>query len=153
MPSSLRKLPAAPVRHEQFGQILHVVAKSWRQELDRRLKPLGLTRSKWLALIFISRSGSLSQRSLADKMEIGEPAVVALLDRLERDQLIVRLAVPGDRRARALELTTSGKRVISSIEAVAHALREELLAGFADAELDTAGAVLTRLKAKLEALQ
>ena len=148
------KSPNAKNGHEQMGQMLHLVAKTWRQQLDRRLKPLGLTRSKWLALVFIARSnGDISQRALADKMEIGEPAVVALLDRLERDQFIVRNPMPGDRRARSLALTTGGKRLISKIEAVAHALREELLAGFSVTELKTTSDVLGRMKAKLEACQ
>ena len=140
--------------HEQLGQLLHLVAKAWRQELDRRLKPLGLTRTKWLALIFISRnSGGISQRELAGTMEIGQPAVVALIDRLEKDDFIVRNPVPGDRRVCSLALTTSGKRLISKIEAVAHLLREELVADFSATELKTTGDVLGRMKEKIETLQ
>ena len=140
--------------HEQLGQVLHLVAKAWRQQLDGRLKPLGLTRTKWLALIFISRStGGITQRALAEKMEIGEPAVVALIDRLEKDQFIVRNPMPGDRRAKSLALTAPGKRLISKIEAIAHALREELLVGFTATELKTTSDVLARMKAKIEAMQ
>ena len=140
--------------HEQLGQLLHLVAKAWRQELDRRLKPLALTRTKWLALIFISRNSSgISQRELAEKMEIGQPAVVALIDRLEKDEYIVRNPVPGDRRVCSLALTASGKRLISKIEAVAHALREDLLVGFSAAELKTTSDVLGRMKEKIEAFQ
>ena len=141
-------------RHEQLGQVLHLVAKAWRQQLDGRLKPLGLTRTKWLALIFISRSASgITQRALAGKMEIGEPAVVALIDRLEKDEFIVRNPMPGDRRAKSLALTAPGKRLISKIEAVAHALREQLLVGFTATELKTTSDVLARMKAKIEAMQ
>ena len=138
-------------RHENFGQLLHLVAKSWRQELDRRLKPLGLTRTKWLALIFIARSAGLSQRALAEKMEIGEPAVVALLDRLAKDEFILRKPVPGDRRARSIELTAAGRGLISRIEAVAQALRDELLSGFICADLDTTSKVLTQMKLRIDA--
>jgi len=149
MPARRKDQPAG---HEQLGQLLHVVAKSWRHELDRRLKPLGLTRTKWLALILMTRSGGgITQRSLAEKMEIGQPAMVALLDRLEKDELIRRNPMPGDRRASSLELTPAGKKLISKIEVVAHQLREEILAGFSVRELQTAGDVLARMKAKLEA--
>ena len=139
--------------HEQLGQLLHLVAKSWRQELDRRLKPLGLTRAKWLALIFISRSDGISQRVLAEKMEIGEPAIVALIDRLEKDEFIVRNPVPGDRRARSLALTAPGKRLISKIEAVVEALREDLMTGFSAAQLKTTSVVLTQIKERIEAFE
>lgn len=150
--------------HEHLGQLIHVVAKAWRQQLDQRLKPLGLTRSKWLALIFISRhapgvagpaggsaSGTgITQRALAEKMEIGEPAVVALLDRMEKDRLLVRNPMPGDRRARSLALTEEGQALISKIEAVAHELREELLTGFPADQLDVTSAVLANLKQRIE---
>ena len=139
--------------NEQLGQLLHLVAKSWRQELDRRLKPLGLTRTKWLALIFISRSNGISQRVLAEKMEIGEPAIVALIDRLEKDEFIVRNLVPGDRRARSLALTTPGKRLISKIEAVVEALRADLMTGFSGAQLKTTSEVLTQIKERIEAFE
>jgi MarR family transcriptional regulator for hemolysin len=153
MTSNHKKSPAAAL-HEQLGQTVHGLAKGWRQEMDRRLSPLGLTRTKWLALIMLSRHGAgLSQRELADKMEIGESAMVALLDRMEKDELIIRKPVPGDRRTRALELTAGGKRLISTIEGVAQTLREELLAGFTLAELKTTGDVLARMKAKVESFQ
>ena len=143
--------PAQPSR-ERLSQLIHLVAKAWRQQLDLRLRPLGLTRSKWLALISISRGGGISQRNLAALMEIGEPAVVALLDRLEADALIARKPVPGDRRARALELTAAGRRLISRIEVVARELREELLDGFSNQELAATDRVLSRIKNRIEAL-
>lgn len=138
---------------DQLGQLLHLVAKSWRQELDRRLKPLRLTRAKWLALILISRNAGVSQRVLAEKMEVGEPAIVALIDRLEKDEFIVRKPVPSDRRARSLTLTAPGKRLISKIEAVVEALRAELLTGFSAAELKTTSEVIAQIKERIEALQ
>ena len=139
--------------HVQLGQLLHLVAKSWRQELDRRLKPLGLTRAKWLALIFISRSDGISQRVLAEKMEIGEPATVALIDRLEKDEFIVRNPVPGDRRSRSLALTRPGKRLISKIEVVVEALREELMTGFSTTQLKTTSKVLAQIRERIETFQ
>ncbi|MEP7156049.1 MAG: MarR family transcriptional regulator, partial [Betaproteobacteria bacterium] len=95
--------------------------------------------------------GGITQRTLAEKMEIGQPAMVALLDRLEKDEFIARNPMPGDRRASSLELTASGKKLISKIEIVAHGLREEILDGFSDSELQTASKVLARMKVKLEA--
>jgi MarR family transcriptional regulator for hemolysin len=78
---------------------------------------------------------------------------VALLDRLAKDELIVRTPVPGDRRARSIELTTAGRGVISRIEEVAQALRDELLSSFSIEELDTTSKVLTQMKLRIEASQ
>ena len=32
---------------ETFGQLLHGTARAWRQKLDQRLKPMGLSQAKW----------------------------------------------------------------------------------------------------------
>lgn len=45
--------------------------------------------------------------------------MVALLDRLEQDEFIVRMPMPGDRRARSLGPAATGEGVISKIETVA----------------------------------
>ncbi|MEO8384419.1 MAG: MarR family transcriptional regulator, partial [Betaproteobacteria bacterium] len=88
-----------------------------------------------------------------EKMEIGEPAIVALIDRLEKDEFIVRNPVPGDRRARSLALTVPGKRLISKIEAVVEALREELMTGFSVAQLKTTSDVLAQIKQRIETFE
>src|SRR5689334_24135907 len=44
-------LAPADARGETVGVLLNRVAKAWRGELDRRLRPLGLTRVQWQALL------------------------------------------------------------------------------------------------------
>ena len=87
-------MPAAP--GEALGILINRVAKAWREELDRRLRPLGLTRVQWQALLLIARSeGALTQREIGEHLDIGAPATVALIDRMERDGLVERAAGAG----------------------------------------------------------
>src|SRR5438876_168032 len=39
---------------ETFGQLLHGTARAWRQKLDERLKPMGLSQAKWRTLMHLS---------------------------------------------------------------------------------------------------
>src|SRR5512146_3598593 len=79
--SSRASRAATPDPIESLGLLIHGLAKGWREELDRRLRPLGLTRVQWQALLWLSRGGgTLVQRELSGCLDIGAPATVALVD-------------------------------------------------------------------------
>jgi len=138
---------------EAFAETLHLTTHAWRNELDRRLRPIGLSRSKWMLLIALARGGQgESQKTLADRLGIEGPSLVGLLDRLQRDGLVERRATPGDRRMNAVHLSRKGQALIGEIRKIAAALRAELFTGIESADLDTAMRVLAKIKATAEAL-
>ena len=90
---------------ETFGQLLHGVARAWRQKLDQRLKPLGLSQAKWRTLMHLSLAGdALNQAEIAARLGVEEPSVVTLLHRLERENWINRRSSPRDRRCKMVLL-------------------------------------------------
>jgi MarR family transcriptional regulator for hemolysin len=139
---------------DSLGVLINRVAKAWRGELDRRLRPLGLTRVQWQALLLIARAdGGLTQREIAEHLDIGAPATVALVDRMERDGLVERTPVPGDRRRNAVRTTASSRRLLARIEDAAGALRREILGGLTRSEIETLHALLTKAHGRIEALR
>jgi MarR family transcriptional regulator for hemolysin len=151
--AAVRMAPAAD-RLEALGLLIHGLSKTWREEMDRRLRPLGLTRVQWQALLWLSRAGgALSQRELSDLLEIGAPATVALVDRMERDGLVARSAVPGDRRRNAVALTSKARRTLKTIHAAAGQLRREVLHGLSREEIDTLCALLDKAKRRIQELR
>lgn len=139
---------------EALGLLIAGLSKAWREELDRRLRPLGLTRVQWQALLWISRAGgALVQRELSDLLEIGAPATVALVDRLERDGLASRSAVPGDRRRNAVVLTPKARRLLTTIEATAGELRREVTSGLTRDEINTLCALLAKARQRIDAVR
>jgi MarR family transcriptional regulator for hemolysin len=146
--------PAASQDTDTLPALVHGVAKAWREELDRRLRPLGLTRVQWQALFVISRATEgLTQRELAERLEIGAPATVALVDRMERDGLVERAQVPDDRRANIVRATATSKRLFTRIEDAAVALRSEILSGMSAEELRTLHRLLSKAKQRIEAIR
>ncbi len=98
-----------------FPMILFKTASAWRNELDRRLKPLGLSQAKWRTLMHIARADEpLSQQLLAKKMGIEGATLVGLLDRLGKDGWIVRQLAPNDRRVKHIILTNKSKKIITT---------------------------------------
>lgn len=146
---------AAPTdRLESLGMLILGLSKAWREELDRRLRPLGLTRVQWQALLWLSRAGgALVQRELSDHLEIGAPATVALVDRMERDGLVTRSPVPGDRRRNAVVLTPGARRLLKTIETTAGQLRREVMSGLSRDDVNTLCALLGKAKLRIDELR
>lgn len=138
---------------DKLGIVLGEVARAWRFSLDRRLKPLGLSRAKWLVLLHLSReSDAMVQKDLACCLGIEGPTLVGLLDRMSHDGWIERKPYGGDRRSKTVHLTDKANAIISRINDTANALRGELLDGISEEDLRHCVEVLERIKSKAETL-
>jgi MarR family transcriptional regulator for hemolysin len=120
----------------QFSRSLTVTTRRWVAFLDKRLGELGLTGSRWYALVELSKSSdNPSQRELAALLGIEPASLVRILDRLSAAGLINRLPHDTDRRTKQIEITPSGKTVLAEISAVSAKVRDELLDGVAEEDL------------------
>ena len=64
------------------GSLIHDVAHLLRHEIDRRVTPYNLTRTKWLALSMLRERPGVSQSEFAELLELGAAATGRLADRL-----------------------------------------------------------------------
>jgi MarR family transcriptional regulator, transcriptional regulator for hemolysin len=136
---------------ETFGQLLHGTARAWRQKLDERLKPMGLSQAKWRTLMHLSMAGdALTQAEIAARLGVEEPTVVALLHRLEREDWITRTNSALDRRCKMVLLGGRARRVIAQINSSAHTLRRELWADIPTPALQMCMKVLARIRDRAE---
>jgi MarR family transcriptional regulator, transcriptional regulator for hemolysin len=136
---------------EMIGQLLHGTARAWRQKLDERLKPMGLSQAKWRTLMHLSLAEqALTQAEIAARLGVEEPTVVNLLHRLEKESWITRRSSPHDRRCKMVLLGQRAQRVIAEINATAAKLRHELLADIPSGDLETCIQVLDRIRERAE---
>src|SRR5436190_32887 len=136
---------------EIIGQLLHGTARAWRQKLDQRLKPMGLSQAKWRTLMHLSLArDALTQSEIAVRLGVEEPSVVTLLHRLEREEWITRSSSPHDRRCKMVLLGRRAQRVIGQINSSAETLRDELMAGIPTSDLQTCMRVLARIRERAE---
>lgn len=132
---------------EQLGMAIGEVSRNWRAKLDERLRPLGLSQSRWMVLLHLSRRGDgVMQKDLAAWLGIEGPTLVRILDRMNADGWIERRESPTDRRAKTVHLTQQARAVIEQINKVAAQLRSELLANIPTADLDICMRVLQQIK-------
>lgn len=135
-----------------LGTLVHDVAHLLRHDIDRRVAPLNLTRSKWLALGIIHRNPGLTQSELSSKLELGAAAVGRLVDRLVDRAFVERSPSPVDRRAHVLSLTPEAEALIVQLDEIGKNLREELLDGLTQKEITLLNRGLTKLKSNLQKL-
>src|SRR5436189_3053020 len=132
---------------ETFGLLLHGTARAWRQKLDQRLKPMGLSQAKWRTLMHLSLAGdALTQAEIAARLGVEEPSVVTLLHRLEREAWITRWNSQRDRSCKMVLLGPRAPRVISQVNSTAETLRHQLMAGIPISDLQTCMKVLASIR-------
>jgi len=147
-------MPNSTDSHDQFGQKLGLIARLWRAEVDRRLAPLGLTQARWYILLKLQRlTETVTQKDLAEAANIQGPTLVRTLDCLEKEGLIRRCPLPGDRRAKAVRLTDKAAPLLDHIQAVATSVRAEMLADIPAEDLDACIRVFDRIAERLSTIQ
>ncbi|RZS83398.1 MarR family transcriptional regulator [Phyllobacterium myrsinacearum] len=108
---------------------LSKVSRKIRTLFDARVKQRGLTFARARTMMLLDRMEILSQKDLAEELEIETPTMVRLLDGLEKQGFIERRSVDGDRRAKQIVMTPQGAELASEVNQLAQELRAEFLKG------------------------
>lgn len=133
----------------RFGFLIHDVSRLRRIVVDRSLKPLGITRSQWWVLAFLSRRDGMTQTALAADLDLTKVAIGGLIDRMEIGGFVERRADERDARARRVYLTRAGKQLVATIRENVDAVETDILSSVSESELDEAARVLIKIKARL----
>ena len=75
----------------------------------------GITPSEFGIMLLIYENEGLSQSDLSKAIRADRSTVVALIDRFEERELVVRNPSPFDRRSHALRLTARGRKTIKAL--------------------------------------
>lgn len=137
-----------------LGTDLARLVRLWRALIDQRLKPLELTQTHWVTLHNIHQlPPEQSQIQLAKAIGIEQPSLVRTLDQLEDKGLITRMTCASDRRAKRIKLTEQAEPIISEVEAVIDATRDDILMGISQPEVDKLVTLIARLEKNIVELQ
>src|SRR5215212_9476818 len=109
------------------------------------LEELGMRTHEFSVLHYLRDAGPLSQQALGRALRVNPSNLVALLDALQADGLIVRARDPEDRRRHLVGLTESGNRRLRRAKQAAEEAEQELLASLSPAERRAFVDVLERL--------
>lgn len=133
----------------RLGFLLHDVSRLRRNAADRAFRPLGITRSQWWVLAFLSREDGVSQMTLANSLELGKVALGGLIDRLEAAGFVERQPDKIDRRVKRLFLTKTGNKLIEAMNDQVRDVEHNILAGINERDLKATVRALRGMKANL----
>lgn len=105
-------------------------------ELDALLRPYELTFARYEALVLLtfSRRGALPLRVIGERLMVHPTSVTNIIDRLERQQMVIRRPNPSDGRGRLAEITEAGRAVVA--QATGDLMAADFgLGGFEDGQL------------------
>jgi len=109
--------------------LLHDVARLGRVVADKVARRHDMTRSQWVALLRLARTPGLTQKELADLLEVEPISVARLIDRMAATGLIERRADDADRRVWRLHLRPEAHEALEQVRAQRDALAAEILQG------------------------
>jgi MarR family transcriptional regulator for hemolysin len=133
----------------RLGFLIHDVSRLRRNVSDKAFAPLGITRSQWWVLAYLSRKDGMPQTQLAQELDLGKVALGGLIDRLQAGRLVKRRSDPTDRRVKRVFLTEDGRDVIERLRAATGPLNAKMLRGIPPGELEVAAKVLHHMKHNL----
>ena len=133
--SSKPSSPARPELENAFISSVGALRRELRRVYDRELAPSGLSLAYALPIVLIAGHPAMSQRELAERLEIEGPTLVRLLHQLGAMGLVTRQQNPDDHRANTLHLTAAGRAAAKRLRRAMDAVRARLLAGVSDDEL------------------
>jgi MarR family transcriptional regulator for hemolysin len=142
---------AAPPR-QSLESLLMAASRGMRRAYDTRLAGLGLKLSEAFLLAHVHTQGPMTQTQVAEGLGIGRAATGALIDALERKELVERSAHAGDRRVWLVASTGRAGPLVDEIATLDTALREEMWSGISRAERRQLSEILLRLQGNLAAV-
>ena len=107
---------------------LHALVARLDRSADRVLRSeLDISYRRFLALFMIRELGATSQRALADRLDVSEPAISRMTTVLSQAGLLVVEADPAGGNRRRLRLTDAGDRLVDASSSLLAARFQMLL--------------------------
>lgn len=128
----------------EIGLLLRLAHQRAAKAFSEALQPLGIEGRHFGVLTTLARLGPLTQSQLIAELHGDKSSMVRTVDELERLGLAERRPVPGDRRARTVELTATGRERLAAARMVAQHVTADLFGCLTDQEQTTLRELLRR---------
>ncbi len=115
---------------DMAGHLIRRLNQQSTQVFQSQVQAAGfdITSVQFAALDTIAQEPGIDQASLAATISFDRATMGGVIDRLESKGLVQRRVSPQDRRARLLDLTPEGHRLLSECRPLVEALQADILA-------------------------
>ena len=94
------------------GEMSHLLPTMMRHMFPYVFQPISLPPSQVIALVSIHERGGCRLSDLCREMHVSAPTVTGIIQRLERDKYVKRIADKLDHRVTNISLTKKGESVV-----------------------------------------
>jgi len=136
-------------RDLRLGFLVHDVSRLRRIAFDQLMKPMGVTRSQWWVLAYLSRHDGMMQTELAALLDVGKVTLGGLVDRLESGKWVERRPDPSDRRAKRVYLTPAAQKLLMDMRDAEDQMNARILRGISAKQRSELIDLLTKIKHNL----
>lgn len=95
-----------------FNLLILKVFHAQKNQVRPRMAAIGLSPGQPKVLTFLALHGACLQKELAAACDIEPTTISKMLNNLEEKALVRRSALPGDKRAALIKLTTQGRTLV-----------------------------------------
>jgi len=129
---------------QQFFNEFRLMYRPFTNQLNRQLEQYQLYSSQWAVLRFLIDKGPHSLVEIANFMSIEKPSVTRLVQKLV-DLRYVETVAGKDKRAKVVQLTSYGEKIVDEIQEHIKPLLEKALAGVSKQDIEIASRVLANI--------
>jgi DNA-binding MarR family transcriptional regulator len=133
------------MQREDLGSLFGRITRRLYVAEEPLLRAHGLSMWGYGVLTHLAKEPGINQLGLATAIGYDKSRLIALLDGLVEDGLVVREQDPADRRNRLVRLTPAGEARLSAVRADIRLMEDELLSELTAAERRSLISILTRL--------
>lgn len=120
-----------------FGVLSGRVSTAINRRLyrDFRLAGILITPEQWMVLLSLYQSDGITQQELAARTNRDKPGITRLINNLEKQYLVVRMADKTDRRINLISITKAGRQTHEKARIIALQTMKGALTGISEEEL------------------
>jgi MarR family transcriptional regulator, transcriptional regulator for hemolysin len=119
-----------------IGYIINRTAKAYVKALDSQLREkVGVTVGQWKVLVMLGDQNGLTQKEIADRLGLEGATLIPIIDKMEKDKLVVRKVDPADRRNNKIYRTQLADALWDKMIQCASNIKEISVKGIPDENL------------------
>jgi MarR family transcriptional regulator, lower aerobic nicotinate degradation pathway regulator len=127
------------------GFLLARLGLGFKSKALARIEQEGFEAHHYSILAILGEGARETQAAIADALDLDPSRIVALLDSLEKEGLVVRQRDPHDRRRHVVSITPTGKRQLQRLRTITKQLEDDFFAPLDAEDRATFHQLLSRL--------
>lgn len=140
---------------QPLGIKIKLINEKIKQHLNDRLKDNNLTLSQFMVLKYLKQHDNekVSQKELAQAVQVTHPTMIGLIDRLEEKGMVSRQVDGNDRRYRYIRLTDMGRQYLNQSKQDAEVMDSALVRNFTQEEVAVLKSLLDKVYENISDLE